>query len=97
MIEEDVHLAYVIYKYIDSAMRQAEYKKLEDGDFVGKIPCCRGIVAFGKTLEECKAELLSTLEDWIVFGLSNDFPIPIVSGIDLNKGIVRDQMEALQA
>lgn len=97
MTKGDVHLAYIMYKYIDSAMRQAEYKKLEDGDFVGKIPCCRGIVAFGKTLEECKAELLSTLEDWIVFGLSNDFPIPTVSGINLNKKIVRDQMEALQA
>lgn len=97
MINKDVHLAYVIYKYIESAMGQAEYRKLEDGDFVGKIPCCRGIVAFGKTLEECKTELLSTLEDWIVFGLSNDFFIPIVNGIDLNKEIVHDKMEALQA
>lgn len=97
MMREDERLARTIKVYIDRAMEQAEYKKLKDGDFVSKIPCCRGIVAFGKTLEECKAELLSTLEDWIAFGLSNGFFIPIVSGIDLNKEIVRDQMETLQA
>ena len=53
MVREE--LAQAIKVYIDIAMEQAEYKKLEDNDFAGRIPCCRGVIAFGKTLEECKA------------------------------------------
>ena len=30
---------------------------------------CKSVIALGKTLEECKTELLSVLEDWIEFGL----------------------------
>jgi len=46
----------------------ATYDKLEDGTFVGRIPPCKGVVAFAATLRECEDELRSTLEDWILVG-----------------------------
>ncbi|MHC1623273.1 MAG: hypothetical protein ACXQTR_01625 [Candidatus Methanospirareceae archaeon] len=39
--------------------------KLEDGTFVGRIPPCKAVIAFGATLSGCEDELRSTLEDWI--------------------------------
>lgn len=39
--------------YIENALSQAEYDKLEDGTFSGRIPSCKGVIAFGKTLREC--------------------------------------------
>lgn len=33
-------------------------------------------------------ELLSALEDWILFGLLNGFPVPAIDGIDLTKAKV---------
>jgi len=58
----------ILTGYIESAFSHAEYDKLEDGTFSGRIPLCKGVVAFGKTLRECEAELQSTLEDWILVG-----------------------------
>jgi len=39
------------------------YDKLEDGSFVGRIPKCKGVIAFAKSLRECEDDLRSTLED----------------------------------
>ena len=41
---------YVLSEYIEQAMAQAIYDKLEDGNFVGRIPSCKGVVAFGVML-----------------------------------------------
>ena len=60
---------YVLSEYINRALAQAEYDKLEDGTFSGRIPACIGVLAFGETLRECEYGLRSTLEDWILVGL----------------------------
>jgi len=57
---------------------QALYDKLEDGSFAGRIPSCKGVVAFGATLRECEDELRSTLEDWILVGLKLKHPLPVI-------------------
>lgn len=54
--------------YVDRAMKHATYDKLEAGTFVGRVPPCKGVSAFGATLSECEDELRSTLEDWIFVG-----------------------------
>jgi predicted RNase H-like HicB family nuclease len=61
------------------------YDKLEDGSFAGEIPKLKGVVAFGKSLRECEAELHATLEDWILVGLRLGRKLPVLAGIDLNK------------
>lgn len=53
----------ILSEYVDQAMAQAVYDKLEDGTFSGRIPPCPGVLAFGGTLRECEDELRSTLED----------------------------------
>ncbi len=55
--------------YIQSAMHLAQYEILEDGTYYGEIPGFQGVWADEKTLEECREELQSTLEDWILLGL----------------------------
>ncbi|WP_390903811.1 hypothetical protein [Trichothermofontia sichuanensis] len=54
---------FILSEYIDEAMSQADYDKLDDGTFVGKIPACKGVIAFALTLRQCEDELRSTLED----------------------------------
>ncbi len=60
---------YILSEYLDRAMAQADYDKLEDGSFSGRIPSYKGLIAFGATLHECEAKLRSTLEDWLLVGL----------------------------
>lgn len=74
--------------YLNAAMRRASYEKLEDGTYFGEIPGLDGLFANEQTLEDCRNELKSALEDWIVFGLLNNFPVPPLDGIDLTKARV---------
>lgn len=55
--------------YIQNAMAKAHYELMENGRYFGSVAGCDGVWAQGKTLEACRAELQSTLEDWLLLGL----------------------------
>ncbi len=90
-----MHIKYILSEYIDKAMSQAVYDKLEDGTFAGRIPSCKGVVAFGATLRECEDELRSTLEDWILVGLKLGHLLPVIGNIDLNKEPICEPVDAV--
>jgi predicted RNase H-like HicB family nuclease len=76
---------FILTEYVNQLMTHGVYDKLEDNTFTGRIPQCKGVLAFGTTLRECEDELRSTLEDWILVGLKLNHPLPVIAGIDLNK------------
>lgn len=86
---------YILSDYIDRALAEADYDKLEDSSFGGRIASCKGVVAFGATLKACGDELRSTLEDWILVGLKLGHSLPIVDGIDLNREPEYEPLEAM--
>jgi predicted RNase H-like HicB family nuclease len=85
---------YVLSGYVEQAMAEAAYDKLEDG-YAAHIPACQGVGAFGASLRECEAELQPTLEDWILLGLRLAHPLPVLAGIDLNKEPAREPVDAV--
>ena len=90
-----MHSGCVLTDYIDYAMAGAVYDKLEDGSFAGRVPACRGVVAFDTNLTGCQILLRSTFEDWLVLGLKLGHEIPVLSGIDLNADPVREPLDAV--
>jgi predicted RNase H-like HicB family nuclease len=36
---------FILSDYVEQALAQAVYDKLEDGTFAGRIPECKGVVA----------------------------------------------------
>ena len=86
---------YILTDYIDRAIGEAEYDKLDDHSFAGRIDSCKGVVAFAPTLKECEGELRSTLEEWILLGLKLGHSLPVVDGIDLNKEPEYEPVEAV--
>ncbi|MBZ5543173.1 MAG: type II toxin-antitoxin system HicB family antitoxin [Acidobacteriia bacterium] len=86
---------YVLSDYVGEAMAQAVFDKLDDGTFVGRIPPCQGVIAFGGSLRDCESELRSTLEDWILVGLRLRHHLPVLGGIDLNKEPAREPVDAV--
>ncbi len=66
-------------------MRQARFELLEDGTFYGSIPGFEGVWANAPTEEECRQELQEVLEEWIIFRLKHDLPLPVVGDLDLNR------------
>jgi predicted RNase H-like HicB family nuclease len=89
------NVRYILSDYLSAAMGEAAYDKLGDGSFAGRIPTCPGVVAFGASLNECEAELRSTLEDWVLLGLRLKHPLPVLNGIDLNREPAREPVDAL--
>ncbi len=86
---------FVLTDYVQQALSQATYDKLEDGTFAGRVPPCKGVFAFGASLRECQDELRSVLEDWILLGLKLKHPLPVIADIDLNRKPQREPVESL--
>lgn len=86
---------FILTGYIQQALSNAEYDKLEDGSFSGRIPSCKGVIAFGRSLRECEEELRSTLEDWVLVGLKLGHPLPVIAGYDLNKEPASERLAAM--
>ncbi|HCF28245.1 MAG TPA: HicB family protein [Cyanobacteria bacterium UBA11049] len=75
----------MLSEYIKAAMHRAKYEILEeDGTYVGTIPECLGVWANEETLEDCRNELQSVLEDWILVRIGDRLLLPVINGIDLN-------------
>jgi len=74
----------MLSSYIRAAMRQAKYEILaDDGTFYGEIPGFNGVYANAATLEACREELEEVLEEWILFRVSRNLPLPVVEGKEL--------------
>ncbi len=74
----------MLIEYIQQAIENAEYKKLEDGTWFVEIPGFEGVWTNGKSIEECRRELIEVLEEWLILKLRHGDPIPKVKGIDIN-------------
>ena len=74
-------------EYIQAALERAEYEIIDDHcPYYAHVPGLQGVWATGKSFEECRKELITTIEDWIVLGLRLGQPIPAIDGhtIDLS-------------
>ena len=70
--------------YLRAAMSKARYEILpDDGTYYGEIPGFQGVYANAATLEACRDGLESTLEDWILFRVSRNLPLPEAGGLRL--------------
>src|SRR4051812_23564784 len=74
-----IYLPRMLSDYLRSAMRKAHYEVLDEKEgCYGEIPGFQGVFAQASTLESCREELASTLEDWLLFRLSRQLPTSVV-------------------
>ena len=67
----------MLTEYVQAALDRAQYEPIEDEEpFYGEVPGLDGVWASGKTLEQCRTELVSAVEDWLLFSLAKGLPIP---------------------
>lgn len=75
----------MIRRYLDEAMRSANYEIRPDGEgYYGCIPGAPGVWANADTLEVCRDELLEALEGWVLLGVSLGHELPRFGGIRLD-------------
>jgi Uncharacterised protein family (UPF0150). len=68
-------------EYIEAALERTEYKVIEDDKpYFAEVPVLDGVWATGKTIEECRKELITVIEGWIVLRLRLGLSIPPIGG-----------------
>ena len=86
---------FILSEYVQRAMEEAVYDKLDESSYSGRIPRCQGVIAFAESLRACEDELRSTLEEWILLGLKLRHPLPVIGNIDLNKEPAHEPVDSL--
>lgn len=67
----------MLNEYISKYLGKARYELIDGGKrFYAEIKELRGVWATGKTLEECRDNLYSALEGWLIFRLRRNLAIP---------------------
>ena len=67
----------MIQDFISSNIAKAKYEMIDNGKhFYAEIPILRGVWAVGKNLEECRENLISSLEGWLILRLRKGLSIP---------------------
>mgnify|MGYP001768262601 CR=1 FL=1 len=65
-------------EYIKAALSRANYKILDNGEYVVTVPGLQGVWATGKTIEGARDELVEVIEGWIALRLRLGLPIPSI-------------------
>ena len=74
----------MIRKYIQTAMNYARYEILsDDRSYYGEIEKCPGVYSNAQTLEQCRNEMEELLEEWILFRVYKNLPIPPIDNIKI--------------
>jgi predicted RNase H-like HicB family nuclease len=74
----------MLLEYVQAALRRAKYEILsDDGSYYGEIPVCNGVYANADNLEDCREELREVLEEWVLFRVHRNLPVPEIDGISL--------------
>ena len=66
-------------------MSKAKYETMEDNEgYFATIPGFKGLWASAKSMRECRKELRSVLEGWILVSLDHHIRMPVVEGLNIN-------------
>ena len=84
-------------EYIQAALERAEYEIMEEDEpepYYAHVPDLPGVWATGKTFEDCRKELFSVIEGWIVLGLRLGHAIPAINGHTIDVSV--EQMAVVE-
>lgn len=74
----------MLLEYIQAALRHAKYEILpDDRSYYGEISECNGVYANAGNLEDCREELRAVLEEWVLFRVHRNLPLPLIDGKEL--------------
>lgn len=72
----------MLIDYIQQALEQATYELIEDDEpYYAEVAALQGVWATGHSLEECRRNLMTAVEDWLFFSIAKGLPIPTLGGI----------------
>lgn len=74
----------MIEEYLEAGMKLAHFELLAENEgFYASIPGAQGVWGNAQTLEECRDELHSALEEWVLLSIRLGHELPEFNGIRL--------------
>lgn len=74
----------MLLQYIEAAIKQAEYKKLENSTWFGEIPGFQGVWANASSVENCRSELIEVLEEWLILKIKDNDTLPTIDNLSIS-------------
>ncbi len=78
--ERASYTARMLVRYIDTALRRARYRQMDDDSFCATVPGLRGVVAIGRTVEACRDQLAQVVEEWVLIRIARGLKVPPLGG-----------------
>jgi len=72
-------------RYVEAALRQAEYERDENGVVIALVPGASGFFAQGDNYEEARENLRDVIEGNIMLALQLGLDIPRLAGVSIEE------------
>jgi predicted RNase H-like HicB family nuclease len=79
----------LISSYIERALRRARYERVDGGEFCATVPGLRGVIATGRTLEQCRKQLAEVIEEWVLVRAAQGLSVPRIGGVTVEMKLKR--------
>jgi len=76
---------FILSKYIEQALKKAQYERDENDVVIAKVPGASGFFAQADTFEEARANLKDVIEGNVILALQLGFDIPAIEGVEIKE------------
>ena len=76
---------FSLRRYVDEALKQAQYEVDENGVVIAKVPGASGFFAQGETFEEARENLRDVIEGNVMLALQLGLDIPKIPGVKIEE------------
>jgi predicted RNase H-like HicB family nuclease len=76
---------FPLTRYVEAALRHAEYERDENGIVIAQVPSASGFFAQGDNFEEARENLRDVIEGNILLALQLGLDIPEMQGIAIEE------------
>ena len=80
----------MIIEYCQKTVGKAKYRELDDGTWFAEIDRFEGVWGNGVTVEECRNDLISALEEWLILKLQDGDELPVVDDLEIKVSEVAE-------
>jgi predicted RNase H-like HicB family nuclease len=71
----------MITRFLDRALRRAQYRQVDGGTFCATVSGLRGVIATGPSLEACRDQLAEVVEEWVLVRVARGLRVPALDGV----------------
>ena len=76
---------FSLSRYVEAALKCAEYERDEDGVVIAQVPGASGFFAQGDTFEEARENLREVIEGNVLLALQLGLDIPAIAGVTIEE------------